>query len=170
MTLCKLRKKVLLDLAVPLAKDVFSKLATKSTSSVLNKFEKKKKKTRQGTVRTGRGFILFISNDDIDDIIKIVESLEKSVLLIDGANETLKHEIKKQEGEFIPAMMAIMAASFIAPIASSLIQPIVSSLINSITGKRQEGGFLPFLALPLMIKVLENGVKREGRGYVNKNF
>ena len=162
MMLCKLRKKVLLDLAVPLAKDVFSKLATKSTSSVLNKFEKK---TRQGTVRTGRGFILFISNDNIDDIIKIVESLEKSVLLIDGANETLKHE-----SEFLPAMMAIMAASFIAPIASSLIQPIVSSLINSITGKRQEGGFLPFLALPLMMKVLENGVKREGRGYVNKNF
>ena len=31
----------------------------------------------------------------MDDIIKIVESLEKSGLLIDGATETVQHEIKK---------------------------------------------------------------------------
>ena len=40
-TLGKLGKKVLLGLAVPLAKDVLPKLATKATSSVLDKFEKK---------------------------------------------------------------------------------------------------------------------------------
>ena len=35
----------------------------------------------------------------MDDIIKIVESLENSGLLIDGASETVKHEVKKnQEG------------------------------------------------------------------------
>ena len=43
----------------------------------------------------GRRFTLFISNEDMDDIIKIIESLEKSGLLIDGASETVKHEIKK---------------------------------------------------------------------------
>ena len=37
----KLDKKVLLDLAVPLAKYVLAKLPTKVTSSVLDKFEKK---------------------------------------------------------------------------------------------------------------------------------
>ena len=31
----------------------------------------------------------------MDDIIKIVESLENSGLLIDGASETVKHEVKK---------------------------------------------------------------------------
>ena len=31
----------------------------------------------------------------MNDITKIVESLEKSGLLIDGVNETVKHEIKK---------------------------------------------------------------------------
>ena len=51
--------------------------------------------------------------------------------------------------------------------AASLIQPVASSLINSITGKRQEGGFLPLLVLSLMIKVLEKGVRRAGRGYNN---
>ena len=46
-------------------------------------------------MRAGRGFTLFISNEDMDDIIKIIESLEKSGLLIDGASETVKHGIKK---------------------------------------------------------------------------
>ena len=40
----KLGKKVLLDLAVPLAKDVWPKLATKAIFSVLDKIENKKKK------------------------------------------------------------------------------------------------------------------------------
>ena len=35
-------------------------------------------------------FTLFIWNENIDDIIKIVESLEKSGLLIDGSTETKK--------------------------------------------------------------------------------
>ena len=60
----------MLDLAVPLAKDVPPKLATKATSSVLDKFEKKK--TGQVVVRAGKGFILFDSNEDMD-INKIVE-------------------------------------------------------------------------------------------------
>ena len=106
----------------------------------------------------------------MDDIIKIVESLEKSRLLIDGANETVKHEIKKQEGRFLPAMMAPMAASLIAPMVSSLIQPIAFSLINIITGKEQKGWFRPLLALPLMMKVLGKGVRRAGNGYMNKHF
>ena len=55
-----LSKKVLLDLAVPLAKDVLPILAIKVTSSVLDKFERKI--SRQVAARKGKGFILFISN------------------------------------------------------------------------------------------------------------
>ena len=126
-TLGKLGKKVLLDLVVPLAKDTLRKLATKATSSVLKKI------AGQGSVRAGRRFTLFTSNEDIYDIIKIVESLEKSGLLIDGASETVKHDIKKQKRRFLPAMMAPVDASWISPMASLLVQPIASSLINFIT-------------------------------------
>ena len=78
----------------------------------------------------------------MNDIIEIVESLKKSGLLIDGPRKTVKHEIRKQDDGFFPAMMASIAALLIAPMVSSLIQLIISSLINSITAKRQEGGFL----------------------------
>ena len=57
----------------------------------------------------------------MDDVIKIVESWEQSGIVIDGAIERVNHEIKKkQEGEFLPAMMAPMTPSLIAPMASSL--------------------------------------------------
>ena len=106
----------------------------------------------------------------MDDIIKIVESLEKSSLLIDDARKTLKHKIKKQEDGFLPPIMASIAASLIAPMASSLTQPAPFSLINSISGKWQEGGFLLLLVLPLRMKVFEKEIRRVGRGYMNKIF
>ena len=80
-----LDKKSLIDLPVALAEDIFPKIATKATSSILGKFEKNIK--REGAVRTGKGFTLFISNEDIDDASKTVESQEKSGPLIDGASQ-----------------------------------------------------------------------------------
>ena len=53
------------------------------------------------TVRAGTGYTIFISNADIDDIIKIVESLERAVLLIDAVSETVKYEIKNNKVEFL---------------------------------------------------------------------
>ena len=76
-----------------LAKNVLPKLATKANSFVLDKFERKI--SGEGTVRAGKGFTLFISNEDLNNIIKIKEPLEKSGLLIDGTTESIKHEIKK---------------------------------------------------------------------------
>ena len=113
----------------------------------------------------GKEFTLCISNEDKDGIIKIVKLLGDPGLFIDGATETVKHELKKQEGGFLGAMMAPIAA-----MASSLIQPLASSLINAASEKvvmrarkGQKGGFLPLLELLLMMKVLGKGVTRTGR-------
>ena len=75
-------------------KYVLSKLATKRASSAIGRFGNKI--SGKGEVRAGKKFTLFISNKDMDDIIKIVESLEKKGLFIDGAIEALKHEIEKK--------------------------------------------------------------------------
>ena len=95
-------KETLTDLAVPLAEDVSSELGTKEASSVIDKFERKISWQGAAKAEKGfKGFILFISNEVMDDIIKIVNSLQDLSLLIDGAIETVKHEIKKQEGKFL---------------------------------------------------------------------
>ena len=49
-------------------------------------------------MRAEKGLSLFISNEDMNDIINIIKSLEDSNVLIDGITKTVKHEVKKQEG------------------------------------------------------------------------
>ena len=44
---------------------------------------------------------LIISNNELEDIIKIVKSLEDSGLLLEGVTETVKNEVKEQKGEFL---------------------------------------------------------------------
>ena len=126
-------RKVLTDVFALLVGYVLPHLAyNATTSSILGKFERRI--SGQGAVRAGKRFTLFISNEDMDDIIKTVESLENSGLLNDGASKTVKHEIKRQEGGFHGAMMAPMTASLIAPMVLLLIHHIASSPINAITG------------------------------------
>lgn len=66
--------------------------------------------------------MLLISNEEMNNITKPVESLENLGLLIDGFTETVKHGIKIQEGGILGTAMAPMAASLIATMAASLIQ------------------------------------------------
>ena len=43
----------------------------------------------------GNGYPLFISNEDLNSIIKIIKSWEDSGVFIYGVTETVKHEIEK---------------------------------------------------------------------------
>ena len=44
---------------------------------------------------------LIISNDEMDDILKIVKSLENSGVLLKGVSETIQYEAKEQEEDFL---------------------------------------------------------------------
>ena len=54
---------------------------------------------------------LIISNDEIEDIIKIVKSLENSGLLLKGVTETVQNELKKKGG-FFSMLLGTLGASF----------------------------------------------------------
>ena len=58
----------------------------------------------------------------MNDIIKIIKSLEVSNVLIDDITETVKHEIKNQEGRFLPALLAHLAASLVQLVISSAVK------------------------------------------------
>ena len=85
------RKKTLTNIAIPLARDNLPGLVSYLTSNVINKFERKI--SGKGAVRAGKGFTLFISDKDMNDILKLIKSLEDSGILTDGGTETVKHEI-----------------------------------------------------------------------------
>ena len=49
--------------------------------------------------------VLIILNEKIEDIMKIIKSLDDSGLLIKGISEKMKDEAKKQRGEFLSMLL-----------------------------------------------------------------
>ena len=52
---------------------------------------------------------LIISNDEINDIIKIVKSLEDSGLLLKGVTETVQNEVKEQKVGFLSMLLGTLS-------------------------------------------------------------
>ena len=77
----------LLEVAMPLAKNVLAPLGISAAMSAIEG-SIKKKMLGSGTTT------LIISNDEMDDILKIVKSLEDSGVLLEGVNKTIQHEAK----------------------------------------------------------------------------
>ena len=56
---------------------------------------------------------LIISNNEMEDIIKIVKSLEDSGLLLKGVTETVQNEVKEQKGGFLSMLLGTLGASLL---------------------------------------------------------
>ena len=69
---------------------ISKQIASNAASNAINKVERRI--NGKTVVRAGIVFTLFISNEDMDDIIRIINSLEDSGVLIDGVTEIVKHE------------------------------------------------------------------------------
>ena len=49
----------------------------------------------------------------MEDILKIIKSLEDSRLLLKGISETVKNEAKEQRGEFLSMLLGTLGASLL---------------------------------------------------------
>ena len=56
---------------------------------------------------------LIISNNDIEDIIKIVKSLEDSGLLLEGVTEAVQNEVKEQKRGLRSMLLGTLGASLL---------------------------------------------------------
>ena len=56
---------------------------------------------------------LIISNDEINDIIKIIKSVEDSGLLLKGVTETVQNEVKEKKEGFLSMLLGILGASLL---------------------------------------------------------
>ena len=61
---------------------------------------------------------LIISNDEMDDILKIVKCLEDTGVLLKGVSETIKHEAKEQRGGFLSMLLGTSGASLLGDVLS----------------------------------------------------
>ena len=56
---------------------------------------------------------LIISNNKMEDIIKIIKSLEHSGLLLEGVTKAVQNEVKEQKGRFLGMLLDTLSASLI---------------------------------------------------------
>ena len=64
---------------------------------------------------SGNHATLIISNDDMQDLLKIVKSLEDSGLLLDGITESVKNEVKELKNGFLLGTLgAILLGNMLA--------------------------------------------------------
>ena len=101
----------LMKVALPLAKNVLAPLGLSAAMSEIDGGIKKKM-FGAGTTT------LIISNDEMDDILKIVKSLEDSNILLKGVSETIQHEAKEQRGGFLSMLLGTLGASLLGDILS----------------------------------------------------
>ena len=67
---------------------------------------------------------LIISNDEMDDNLKIVKSLENSGVLLKGVSETIQNEAKEQRGGFLSMLLGTLGGSLLGDL-----------LIKNLSGK-----------------------------------
>ena len=70
-------------------------------------------------LRSGNHTTLTISNDHMQDLLKIVTSLKDSGILLDGIIETVKNELKEQKGGFLLMLLGTLGASLLGDLLTN---------------------------------------------------
>ena len=91
----------------PLAKSILIPLGLTAAASAADAEIHKK------ILGSGNNTTLIISNKDMDDLIKIVKSLEDSGLLLKGVTETVQNEVKEQKGGFLRMLLGTLGVSLL---------------------------------------------------------
>ena len=94
----------------PLAKSVLVPLGLTAAASAADAGIHKK---ILGSGHNNNNTILIISNDEMDDILKIVKSLEDSGVLLKGVSETIQNEAKEQRRGFLSMLLGTLGASLL---------------------------------------------------------
>ena len=61
---------------------------------------------------------LIIENEDMNDIMKIIEALENSGILLKGVSKTIENETKEQKGGFLNMLLGTLGASLLGNLLS----------------------------------------------------
>ena len=62
---------------------------------------------------------LIISNEEMEDIMKIAKSLEDSGLLLKGVSETVQNEAKERKGGFLSILLGTLGAILLGNMLAS---------------------------------------------------
>ena len=111
----------LLKAGLPLLKSVIKPLGLLSLTAASSAIDARVQKKIYGSgTKT-----LIISNKEMNDIMKIVQALEDSNILLKGVTKTIKNETKEQKGGFLSMLLGTLGASLLSDL-----------LTKNLSGKR----------------------------------
>ena len=94
-----------MKVALPLAKNVLAPLGLTAAMSAIDR-------SIQKNIH-GSGVKLIIEEEDMNDIMKIIEALENSGILLKGVSKTIENETKEQRGGFLSMLFGTLGASLL---------------------------------------------------------
>ena len=92
--------------AIPLAKNVLTPLGITAGASAIDAGIQKQ-------IHGSGTTTLIISNEEMNDVMKIVQALEDSNILLKGVTKTIKNEKKVQKGRFLSILLGTLEASLL---------------------------------------------------------
>ena len=102
---------LLMKVAVPLAKNILAPLGVTAAASAIDAGIQKK-------IHGSGTATLIISNEEMNDIMKILQSLEDSNILLKRVTKTIEKETKEQKGGFLSMLLGILGASLLENLLS----------------------------------------------------
>ena len=94
----------LMKVALPLAKNVLAPLGLTAAMSAIDRSIQK---------IHGSGIKLISEEEDMKDIMKIIEALENSGILLKGVSKAIENETKEQRGGFLSMLLGTLGASLL---------------------------------------------------------
>ena len=95
----------LMKVAMPLAKNVLAPLGLTAAMSAIDGSIQKK--------IHGSGVKLIIEQEDMNDIMKIIEALENSAILLKEISKTIENKTKEQREDFLSMLLGTLGASLL---------------------------------------------------------
>ena len=114
----------LMKVAIPLAKNVLAPLGITAAASAIDA-------GIQNKIHDSGTITLLISNEEMNDIMKIVQALEGSKILRKGVTKTIKNEAKEQKEGFLSMLLVTLGASLLGHLfAEKELQELVQETIR----------------------------------------
>ena len=96
----------LMKVAIPLAKNVLGLLGIAATASAIDAGIPKK-------IHGSGTTTLIASNEEMNDIMKIIQAIDDSNILLKGVTKTIKNETKIQKRGFLSMLLGTLGASLL---------------------------------------------------------
>ena len=119
----------LMKVAISLAKNILASLRITPAASAINAGIQKK-------IHGSGTTTLLISSEEMNDIMKIVQALEDSNILLKGVTKTIKNETKEQKGGFLSMLLGTLGSSLLGNLLAG------EGIVRAVSGNKKGKGIV----------------------------